>query len=144
MRRASPDPNPNPNPNPDQADLAPLLLQLAAWGGGVSDAQVLLLTMALLTMALLTMALLTVATYYGVSDAQVLELPWLTPPPSAGLAQARRLLGSIGALRSAAPTAAGAATTEGAGGAEAEAEAAPMAGISRHGEGLARLPTHPR
>ena len=72
----------------------------------------------------------------------MLELPWLTPPPSAGLAQARRLLGSIGALRSAAPTAAGAAMTEGAGG--AEAEAAPMAGISRHGEGLARLPTHPR
>ena len=68
----------------------------------------------------------------------------MTPPPSAGLAQARRLLSSIGALRSAAPTAAGAATTEGAGGAEAEAEAAPMAGISRHGEGLARLPTHPR
>ena len=30
---------------------------------------------------------------------QVLELPWLTPPPSAGLDQARRLLSSIGALR---------------------------------------------
>ena len=28
-------------PEISQADLAPLLLQLAAWGGGVSDAQVL-------------------------------------------------------------------------------------------------------
>lgn len=66
------------------ADLAPLVLDIAAWG-----------------------------------ESDPSRLPWITPPPAAGLAQARRLLAMLGAV-----------DTRGA--------------ITPHGRRLAALPCHPR
>lgn len=67
-----------------EADLAPTLLDIAAWGGG-----------------------------------EVEQLPWLTPPPKAQVAQARQLLRWLGALDEAGH-------------------------ITPHGRRLAALPCHPR
>ncbi|RUQ66140.1 ATP-dependent helicase HrpB [Azospirillum doebereinerae] len=71
------------------ADLAPLALELAAW---------------------------------GVKDPA--DLPWLDAPPAAAMAQARELLGELGALESGAPDGAG--------------------GITPAGKRMARLGVHPR
>lgn len=66
------------------ADLAPMLLDIAAWGEG-----------------------------------EAAQLPWLTPPPQAHLAQASRLLQLLGAID-------------------------PQQRITPHGRKLAALPCHPR
>lgn len=79
------------------SDLAPLVLQLAKWGGDVAD-------------------------------AQIAALPWVTPPPQAGLARARDLLGALGALAASDGAAAGSVPTR----------------ITPFGERLSALPTHPR
>lgn len=65
------------------ADLAPMVLDIAAWG-----------------------------------ESRVERLPWLTPPPKAAVAQAQKLLESIGAL--------------------ADGQ------LTAHGRKLSELPTHPR
>lgn len=68
-------------PEIESADLAPLALEMAAWGGG--------------------------------------DLPFLTPPPAAALAEARALLADLGALDAAGR-------------------------ITDHGRAMAALPLHPR
>ena len=67
-----------------EADLAPMVLDIAAWG-----------------------------------EAQPERLPWLTPPPAARIAQAQRLLRSLGAIDE-------------------------VNRITPHGRALAALPCHPR
>ena len=93
-------------PEMSSTDLAPLVLQLAAWGGSVHD-------------------------------AEVLSLPWLTPPPAAAMERARSLLLGLRALTTLDPAPAG---EDGA----SSAGAPQSVTITPHGAALASLPTHPR
>mgnify|MGYP004197738689 CR=1 FL=1 len=68
-------------PEISQADLAPLLLQLAAWGGGVSDAQVLELEYYRATAAAPTATLALTPAQSWLHEVSWLSLP-LNPSPS--------------------------------------------------------------
>ena len=96
---------------------------------------------------------LQLARWGAISDQQVSDLPWLTPPPPHSMRRARHMLVQLGALRKSSHGAAGEVRIVSAGSDEADAEESDSFGeacddselrLTRRGIALAALPAHPR
>ena len=75
-----------------------------------------------------------------ISDGEIRELPWLTPPPQHSIERARDLLLDLGALREVGGGAGGEGGGEGGG----AAREPPRLRISKRGVAISALPAHPR